>query len=364
VPRAAKGSLQRENASHSRPREDHNTFVPGLTEGDSEISRIENLGALSGRPNTNFGFTLDAPQRYERTLARQGAIIDGPTLAAATPRFLGYGAIKAIAGSHSRLAVATSIGQVLIFRSSDFSLETTVNYAAGQLALSADGSVLAMRASGLPNPLGGYDDDTVRTISLPSGTVINTWPYTSGSAGTPYAVDITLSDSGALLGQTLSINNYASTRQQVTSSNGGPILWSITGGTGGIRISLDDTLIAAPVESNNSVVTGVYLNGTLSTQIPGSVSGWLPNNQLLVGTSIFDSAGIKQAGPVLPAGIGGPLQMLTPTSFFDVYSRAIYSLSTGEKIWSTPDENVWLGTVAGSRVVLTTALYQILIEPY
>lgn len=95
----------------------------------------------------------------------------------------------------------------------------------------------------------GGNDDTVRTIALPSGAVINAWPYTWEID--PYATDISLSSSGQLLGQVVTGPGPA---RQVTASSGGPLLWSDVG-TEPIRLSLDDTLIAAASGASGSIQT-------------------------------------------------------------------------------------------------------------
>jgi hypothetical protein len=292
-----------------------------------------------------------------------GALLDGASLGG-TPRYFGYGALRSLAGSQSRLAVATSIGKVLIFRTSDSSLsfETTLDFSAAQLAISADGSVLALRAAGSPN-LSGVNDDSVHTVSLPSGTVINTWPYTNGAG--PYAVDITLSSSGALLGQVLN-----SPMRQVTSSSGGAVLWSDSGSSQPVRLSLDDMLIAAASSNDSNAVTTIYLNDVKSSAVSGWAVGWLQGDYILqqvdnpaAAGAVFSSAGIKQSGPSLPV-LGGPLQVLSADSVYDSSSNAIYSLSRGAKRWST---SLMLGAsegvVSGSSVAFVSG-NQLLIEPY
>jgi hypothetical protein len=319
---------------------------------------------LSGAAPTEKDYSPPISGVYAAASASQwvlgssdGAVLDGASLGT-TPRYFGYGAVHSIAGSQSRFAVATSIGKVLIFKSSELSLETTLNFSASQLAISADASVLAVRASGSPN-LSGANDDSVRTVSLPSGTVINTWPYVTSGAN-PYAVDLTLSSSGALLGQVLTTPSGPPMRQ-VTSSNGGPVLWSDSGSATPIRLSLDDTLIAA--SSSDGTISNIYLNDVKSTAVPGSAVGWLQNDELLAGGAIFNSAGIKQSGPALPS-LSGPMQVLSATSIYDAASNAIYSLSTGAKTWSTTNDRLGPAAVAASRVVFVTDSNQLVTEPY
>jgi hypothetical protein len=288
---------------------------------------------------------------------QDGAVLDGASLDT-TPRYFGFGNVRSIAGSPSRLAVATSIGKVLLFDTSDFSLETALDISAAQLAISADAGVLALQASGSPN-LTFANDASVRTVSLPSGTVIKAWPYTYPSY--PYPADIELSTSGALLGQVLYTGSSSSMRQ-VTSSNGGPILWSDIGSPRPIRLSLDDALIAAADAAGAN--TTVYLNGVKSAVVPGWAAGWLANEDLLVGNSIYNSAGIKQSTLPQLEGLYGPIQVLSATSIYDPTANGIFSLESGAQTWSTTSNLQRPAAVAGSRVVFVTNSNQLVIEPY
>lgn len=281
-----------------------------------------------------------------------GVVVAGPTLAT-TPRYFGYGQVLSLAGSTTHLAVGTSIGNILIFNASDLSLETTLNLTASQLQMSADGTVLEVLTSVGPNNF------AVNTISLPSGSVINTWPYPN--IGNPLPSSISLSSSGALLGQVLS------TPCQVTSSSGGVALWSIASCSPPIALSQDDTLIAVPSGTNSS---NIYLNDTLASAIPALAVGWLQNNLLAAnvssdsgGASLYDSTGIKQNSPALPH-LYGPLQAVGTGSFYDEGANVIYSLSTGAATWSPPADAGRTGTIAGSLVVFPTESNQLLAEPY
>jgi hypothetical protein len=267
-----------------------------------------------------------------------GVVLDGASLAT-TPRYFGYGKMRSVVGSQSRFAVATALGNVLVYNASDLSLETTLNISAQQLSISGDGSILAVL----------HSDGSVETVSLPSGAIINTWP--AGSAGKP-----TLSVSGALLA--LVVSNGTS---EVTSSSGGPVLWSGAGSP--VLLSLDDTLIAATGNTD----TIIYKNYVESAAVSGTGVGWLQNDELLVNASnagaIFNSSGIKLSGPALPA-LNGPIQVLSATSIYDTVSNSIYSLSTGAKTWSPPANPSAPGAVAGTVVVFTNDLNQLVTEPY
>ncbi len=286
-----------------------------------------------------------------------GTVLDGQSLAT-TPRYFGYGRVLGLAGSASRFAVATSIGKVLIYKSSDLSLETTLDISAQQLSMSGDGTLLAVRTWDATQA-------SVATISLPAGTVVNTWSYPNAGGVTP--LDISLSNSGALLAQALSNG------RQVTASSGGPVLWSdqvsAESGISPIALSLDDTLIAVSNGDNSSTI---YLNDQPASLIPGQAIGWLQGNELYANASpgpnpgpgeIFNSAGIKQTAPNLPA-LPGPIQVLSAEAIFDPVRSVIYSLETGEAIWPAPPDAAGRGAVAGSVVVFPTFSNQIVVEPY
>ena len=278
----------------------------------------------------------------------EGILLDGSSLAT-TPRYFGYGALRGLAGSQNRLAVATSIHQILVFKASDLSLETTLDMDAQQVQLSADGSVLAVLS-----PNNGNNGASVRTVAMPSGADIHVWPATSPNAG---PVAITLSASGALLGQVIGASPAT---RQVTASNGGPVLWSDSGSSSPVQLSLDDTLIAASDGTNSTV----YLNDQMSTAIAGVSIGWLPNNLLAANSSgagtLFSSAGIKQSSPVLPL-LKGPLQVVTADSFFDSGANTLYSLSTGAVTWQAP--SCCRGAVVGNSVAFQSD-NRIVTEPY
>ena len=319
---------------------------------------------LSGAVPTEANYSPPFDDAYAAVSASQwvvggggnGAVVAGPTLAT-TPRYFGYGQVLSLAGSTTRLAVGTAIGSILIYNAADLSLETTLKLSGNQMQMSGDGTVLAVLTTVSPNTF------AVNTISLPSGAVINTWTYVPTG---PIASSISLSDSGALLGQVLS-SNVSNFTCQVTSSSGTAVLWSSTTCSAPIALSLDDTLIAVPSGSNAS---NIYLNDTLSTAIPALAVGWLQNNLLAAndsansgGAALYNSAGIKQNMPVLPH-LYGPLQMVGTDSFYDAGKNVIYSLSTGATTWTPPTNGQRIGTIAGSLVVFPSDSNQVLTEPY
>jgi hypothetical protein len=356
------GSSAMPTASYSATSITPSGSTIGILGGTSGFGIVD----LSGAMPTETAYALPSmfvDEVYAAVSASQwvvgspsGAVVEGSTLAT-TPRYLGYGAINGLTGSSTYIAVATSNDEILIFNAADLSIVTTLNYGAYQLALSGDGSVLAVLT---------YEQNawSVSTLSLPSGSVIHTWDYTNATAPS----SITLSNSGKLLGQVFGAASAPPETCQVTSSSGGPVLWSSSNCVAPILFSLDDTLIAA----SNGTNTNIYLNDSPSTAVSGVAVGWLQGDDLAVdvGSSpgpvsavIYNSAGIKQSSPTLPY-LYGPIQVLSATSIYDDAKNSIYSLSTGEQTWAPPADAERTGAVAGALVVFPTANDQIVTEPY
>ncbi len=312
---------------------------------------------------------------------KHGVLLDGASLAG-TPRYLSLGAAVSIAGSDNRIAVATAAGTIFYYDAHSHALEGTIQSYASQLALSADGSVLA---TGVNPRLDSqfHDDLTVRTLSLPAGTEIHAWPYSFASP--PRQFDLTLSGSGTALGQILqSISGSSTFARQVTDVTGTTTLWSdsvtSTYFLGGvwppIRLSPDGSLVAAPNDTpSKSVVTNIFRNGSLTTAIPGSAVGWIDDNRLLVQTYksdnsstpvydssvLYDSTGTKLATPTLP--VLKSIQTASPDAIYAPDLNTIYSLSTGAKAWSSVRPSTGVGALAGSQVVFGSGS-QVILEPY
>jgi Putative Ig domain len=233
------------------------------------------------------------------------------------------------------------------------------------LTLRADSVLLNLGASCLADLSGAFQQGVLaisssNVLTLDCGYGQQHWvcnPYVNA-----VPASITLSSSGVLLGQVLSVNGSSYARQ-VTSSSGGPVLWSDSGSSLPVVLSLDDTLIAASDGTNSNI----YLNDSLSTAIAAVAIGWLQNDNLAAnvsgGAAIFDSGGVKQSGPLLPT-LYGPIQVLSATSIYDEGENAIYSLSTGGQTWTPPANAEHTGTAAGPLVVFTTASNQLVAEPH
>lgn len=360
------------------------------------LHQIDLAGATP--TDTDYNIPVGKAADYAATSASHwvvangyGAILDGSSISI-TPRYLDYGEAWSIAGSAPLAAVATASGTTLLFDTSTWSLEGTLNSANSQIALSADGTIMAARAAGEE---GGAGDDSVTTYSLPSGSVIHTWPYTYDSSPNPWAVDISLSRSGALLGQVVYSGNSLSETytRMVTSSSGGSTLWSdsvsrinpFLPGTWPLPIllSADDTLIAVSSSKDGNAGTDIYLNDSLASAAAGWAVAWLPNDELLVnkyagtgsnppayqGSALYSSTGTPLSSPPLPElGKGGAAQAISADSVYDPWTNRIYSLTSGSATWSGPQSTPvqpygGLGAIAGPRVVFELGS-QILTLPY
>jgi len=348
---------------------------------DSSIGVTHVIDLSGATPvDTDYTMPVSSEGAYAAVSASQwvvgngyGVLLDG-TSVNATARYFGYGAAWSIAGGAARAAVATASGKTLFFDATSWQLEGTLDSSNSQIALSSDGTVLAARASGDKGAAGAQLDASVRTFSLPSGAVINTWPYTFNMSPNPWPMDITLAESGALLGQVIFPGNTSSLTytRQVSASSGGPILWSDTVTAGSdpflpgdwrlpIRLSADDTLIAVSSAQDATAGTNIYLHDTLATAVPGWAVGWLPNENILqnlysgnMGSAIYSSSGIKQSSPPLPQL--GAIQAAGADAVYDPGTNKIYSLTSGAATWTGPPSTATqtyygIGAVAGSRVV-------------
>lgn len=103
----------------------------------------------------------------------------------------------------------------------------TIADSASQIALSADGSVLA--AAGDENDSSYHDDVSVNIYGLPAAGLLYTWPY-SYLGATAIPQDIELSASGAVLGQVLFTNLTGPSYYtlQTTPATGGAATFSST----------------------------------------------------------------------------------------------------------------------------------------
>jgi hypothetical protein len=348
--------------------------------GTPSASVIDLSGAIPVKIDQPLPIAFE--QAYAATSASQwivgnghGVVLDGTT-AASTPRYFGTGQAWSIAGGANYVAIATAIGKIYYFSPSASSapLVGSINFPSSQVALSTDSTVMVAAANTTD-----YQYETDRTLnvySLPSGTLTYSIPYQYGSTD---LFNVSLSGSGTLLGQNLGVWNattgpWTDTRQ-VSPTTGGAILWSDSQlsangyeGSDDIRLSPDGTLFAVSSGALTSIATtSIYKNGVLVKTVTGSSVGWIDNNQLLVnsyngsglhiidlysGASIYDATGTLSSSPTLPEI--DQMQSINSTSFYDPSKNEIFSLPSGNILYSSTTPLTGAAAVAGSYVVFAS----------
>ena len=258
----------------------------------------------------------------------------------ARPCHFGYGSAWSIAGSSADVAIATAIGDDLVFDSSLSSLQETLDYPAGKLALSSKRECPGCAREWKRCPECG--NRTLNFYSLPSETFISSYPSTD-----PGLTDFTLSASGTTISQAAN-NGYGLPTRNVSVITGGPGIWSDTGNSGPILLSPDGTLIAEYAGSNlATAATNIIQNGTLITAVPallpaGSITiayWWIPTPRFPCrqarNTPALPSTApqvLRSSTPPLPAL--NSIQTVTSDTVYDPASNSIYSLTTGQSVWT------------------------------
>ena len=127
-----------------------------------------------------------------------GVLLDGASVATQA-RYLTYGAPLSISGSTNNVTIATASGRVLTFNPATGALLGTIEARVDKVAVSSDGSALA--ALELGSAYGAFfpasTANTLTMYALPAGTMSATFSATP----TDPLVDMTLSESGTVLGQ-------------------------------------------------------------------------------------------------------------------------------------------------------------------
>jgi hypothetical protein len=304
--------------------------------------------------------------------AEAGIVVDGTSLKS-TPRYFGYGAPLSVAGGSTQFAVATAIGQTLIYDATSWALEGSLQSPLDSLAMSADGNVLAAL---------GFDGTNyfVRTYALPATSLLHGWSYPA-SAPFPQPVYVTLSADGTTLAQVL--QTAGTTFQgEVDNAAGGTVLWSgpVPTSTSSawslsywqpIRLSPDGTSWTTSGARDSTGTTTLYHGGAQVTVIPGWAQAWLSNDKLLqidytsghviylqsyLGAQLFNAAGASLGAAPLPAAfVQYPdVQVLGADALYQPGSNSIWTVSTGTQSWIGPAPLPLTqanGAVAGNEVV-------------
>jgi hypothetical protein len=303
-----------------------------------------------------------------------GVLLDGATLAG-TVKYFGYGAAWSVAGSDTRIAIATASRGILHFDASTKALEGTIPFSASHIELSSDGALLAAAAN---VNYGQYSPDrSLNIYALPAETIIDARPYTYD--GTPSLRQMSLARSGDFVAEILAESGTIT--RQVTPVGGGSPTFSDSG-SGSLfveerfQLSPDGTRVAI---STVGPVTNIYENGSLVSAVPGQVVDWIDQDRLLVNDYVGEDNhyGSATISDVSAATLGTPalpeLMTLQPVTADTVYSpgqNSIFSLVTGAAIWtgSRPASRSKvlledLGAVAGPWVVFASGA-QVRIEPH
>ncbi|MGA9427830.1 MAG: Ig domain-containing protein, partial [Terracidiphilus sp.] len=366
------------------------------------VTVIDLSGATPSATNYNLPAPLSVLSAFGAYSSSQwvvgnqnGVLLDGATASSATPRYFDYGAVFSIAGSSNNIAIATAIGEILLFDPTGATQQGAIDFLSGQLELSSDGSVLAAGAyAGFSQYL---PDRTLNIYSLPSQAITQTFPYTFNLSGTPVLGDFSLSASGQTLGQVLESDDGSwplSYSREVTPTSGSPITWSDTGIDGSLVLSPDGTNLAAaneytPTPTATPSTANLWTNGALVTAIVAQPEGWIDNSHLLAAnytaTNINSSIFVAYAGSTIYDPAGDVVATVPGTSFpampnpdftsnglvYDWVSNAVYSLATGAPVWNGPANKIVntetapipLGALTGSNVVYVYG-HQVFIAPY
>ena len=355
----------------------------GVPQGNSnQITVIDLSGATP--TSTNYTLPIYGSSAYAATSASSwvvgnasGVIFDGASLGG-QPRYLTLGQALSIAAGTEYFSVATASGEILYFDASTDALVGTIDFPSSQLSMSSEGTVLA--AAGVASPLQNPPDTDVNVYSLPSATIINTFPF-----GPAIPVEISLSGSGTVLAMTPSSTSGCDA-EAIAVTGGTPIWCATTSTPDTVQLSPNGTLVAASTGGPYSPTTTIYTNGAVTTAVDGLVAGWLDNARLLTiqfteenqvltpiyaGADIFNSSGSNLGAAPIPEIQS--LQTVTSDSIYSPQTNTIISLTTGATIWASADASCGLtnalcygvgtGAVTGSQVIFSTGTL-VLAQPY
>jgi hypothetical protein len=309
---------------------------------------------------------------------QEGIIFDGASLAGPY-RYLTPGEATSLVAGAAYFAVGTASGQIFYFDASTDAMLGTIDAGSGQLAMSADGTVLAV---GL-EPAAYLDPSGLPVYSLPSTTLL-------ANVGTFSGTVQSFSSSGTVpTGNSLGCSGGAITVATRILCEGG-------------LISPDGSTVAVSSgPATYGTATDIYNNGTLTTAVPGWAVGWLDSGRLLVeqfaeippppslpggqttvvyvGSSIFSPTGTNLGSSPIPQ-IQNP-QMLTSDSIYSPQTNTITSVTSGTTLWASANASsaesscivtynnpntcnvTYAGAASGSQVIFALGNL-VLAQPY
>lgn len=318
-----------------------------LAFGDAGVSIIDLSASTISKvdyPTVAWGIYAATTSADWIVSANAGLLEDGPSAVAGTHKYYGYGAPRGIAGSSTRIAVATSVGRILLFDAVTKEPAGDIELLSDEVELSADGTVLAAVDS---------SDSSVKIYSLPSAIEVYTYP--SGGATTQ---SISLTPSGEFL------SRDSSAGREVIAIPSGSVVWSVSTAGQEAVVSPDGSRIAAAGDSGRCACTStdLYLDAAFVTSLYGIPAAWLDDDRVLInkfvtvnarpvldGVYVFDGAGQQLQLTQLPEI--WPAKVVSPTTIYSPNHNTIYSLTTGQILWEGPMHWAIDGDIAGTRVI-------------
>jgi Putative Ig domain len=307
-----------------------------------------------------------------------GVLLDGGSLSS-TVRYLSQGTAFDITGSSSVAAVSVANGNIYIFDPANTTPQQTISFPSNEVALSADGTVLAAAyvPSYIPFVSPGQNltvpNQVLNIYSLPAGTLTYSWDFPNSTLD--FLLEFSLATSGSNIGVsteggTIAANTYQFDRE-VTAVTGGPVIWSDTFDGDASEymqpplLSPNGDYIAAPAFNNDTTlpVALTYQNSTALAQINGYAVGWLDESDLLVnnyylpskGGAIYQNATIYSpdgsAGATIPLPELQSFQVVSSGLIYSPDTNAIYSTTTGSATWTSSYPSEGVGATAAGEVV-------------
>jgi hypothetical protein len=296
-----------------------------------------------------------------------GVVVDGASLSG-QPRYLALGEAWSIVGGTGYFSVATASGEIFNYNAATDALDGTIPFSSSQLSISSDGTVLAALAN--TNYSQYSTDRTINLYSLPSGSVIHSFPYTYNTS--PFPASMSLSGGGTVILINYATNTPTCVNQAFPASGGSSIWCGVDASSLGPDLSPDGTLIALHTMGTtapSSKGTNIYKNGTLVTAVPGWSIGWLDNGRLLAvtndssnnytGSVIYGPTGTQLASSPIPDIY--EFNGVTSNSIYSPTLNEILSLTTGAPTWASGSPLLTqgamgpsLGAIAGSQVIFTS----------
>jgi hypothetical protein len=345
------------------------TTIGILSSGAGQVSVVDLSGstpvvsAAQSVPTINLStYAATSPSAW--VIGNSGGVILDGTSLSGQPRYLSLGGVWSIAGGTSYVSVAVESGSIFIFNPTTNAQIGTISLMASQLSASTDGTVLAAVYDFLD---GGIEPDrNLNVYSLPSGSLINSFPYTYSS---PLLTDMTLSGSGTILGLTF-YDNSSGCGGEVIAVTGGAAIWCSPGALEGMTLSPDGTEEAALSTNfstlydnqwNPTTTTLILQNGTPTASISAAAVGWLDDGHLLANTYTGELVNVQYSGAALYAPAGTLLssapvpelhsiQPLTNGAFYAANQNIILSLPQGQVSWASANSTSGLGAASGSEV--------------